>query len=407
MKYYSKSPEEWKKEDEAKGVKERIDALKRRAWIFLFVNVIIVFLAILMIRYYVSLAPEKGKVGALNIILRLKDPDAVYTLGEPITASVSIQNTSKGSVEMHLEDFQLIVTDSRGKVVYSFEKAVDFLRKLAKFEVIPVFNLVDWDLLTGLAPGEYTVRVKMKLNGTISSMMRSFRVVESYGIVVDGMEDFYFLGEIPYYTVGVLNKNQKGVRIKLESVEIKIEDSEGNRIDTKRFKINEEYDLPAKGAAKVLDFHPRIKFDRIGEYTMTITFKTDKGELRKVKMFKVISKDMLSISGVRVLIESPINVLSGENFDVKIFLYNDSEEDRYIFVEKGSFFVEGAGRIAGNTVKNLRVWLIKNGKILIFQKELSLRDPGIYTITALFETEKGNLYRELELSVGKAGGVGK
>ena len=30
MKYYSKSPEEWKKEDEAKGVRERIDALKRR-----------------------------------------------------------------------------------------------------------------------------------------------------------------------------------------------------------------------------------------------------------------------------------------------------------------------------------------------------------------------------------------
>ena len=407
MKYYSKSPEEWKKEDESKGVKERIDYLRKRAWLFLIINILIVFVAVIMVRYYVSLAPEKGRVGPLNVIIRMKDPDAIYTLGEPITASISVQNTSKRLTGFSLGEFQLVILDSDGTVKYSFSRKVDYEGELKGFEVIPIFNLTDWDLLSDLEPGKYTLKVSMKVNGVLVTMARSFSVVEHYDIVVEGMKDFYFLGEIPLYVIGVENGNLKETKIKITEASVRLEDAEGRKVEERKFTVNEEYDLPEKGATKVMEFSPRIKFDRLGEYKMTVTFHTDKGVLQAVRTFSVISKSMLSIKDVRVLIESPLYVKSGEKFAVKIFLYNDSQDNRFILVDSGSFFIEGKGKITGEKVEGLRVRLGRNEKVKVFEKSVALKETGEYKITALFKTKKGDLYKELSLKVAGVGGEGK
>ena len=412
MKYYSKSPEEWKKEDEKKLGLDKTNALRKRAWLFLFVNIILVFGVFMLVGIYLGgkgvLLPFFQKrsaiSGPINVFIKFPKSDGKFLLGEPIDAKVYAQNTEKFPKKVVIEDFSFEVQNGVGDPVYSFVYSSRVEKELSKFESVLVFDLKREKILDELPKGEYRIRVSMRLNGRDVTIVKTFHVEEEFGVVVDGFQAFYFRGEIPFFKIGIENLNFKAIDLRIKEVSMRIESSDGKRLEERKFKVVQSVNVPQKRAVEIVSISTRMKLDRIGMYKLFASVLTDRGEFDFSRAFMVIDRDQVSIENVGVIIESPINVEVNELINVSVFLYNSSMEDRFTLIKEGEMFVSGNGQIGMGNVENLRIWFTKNEKVKIFEKELSFDKPGDYKITVLFKTDLGNLYKELDVRVGGGGG---
>ncbi len=408
MKYYSKSPEEWKKEDEKKGWFEKTAALKRRAWIFLFINILLVFGVFIMVGIYTGgsglnlpfFQSRNRLPGPIQIYIKFKETGETFRLGEPLDIRVYAQNTERFSEDITIQNFSFVIENSVGEAVYVFNYPSKVVKKLEKFEVVLLFDLKKEKILNDLKKGEYTVKVSMRLNNRDVTIAKNFTVEEVYEVVVEGFQPFYFTGEIPYFKIGMKNLNLKDVKVFLKTISFNVENENGMKIETKKYKVNQEYYLPKESAIEIIQVEPKLKFDKLGLYRFTVNLLTDKGEYDFNRSFVVINKEKLSIKNLGVFIESPINVTVNEIFDVKVYLYNSDASDKYTLIKNASFVVTGNGEVSTDTLTDLRLWFTKNEKILVFEKELSFDHPGEYKILVLFKTDLGNIYKELKLYVG-------
>lgn len=411
MKYYSKSPEEWKKEDQKKNQNDRIPELRARAWKFFFLNLILVIGAFAFIGFYyklsgysVGLFLQRPSVkGDIKIFVSFNGSNGDFALGQPIEVLVYAQNTSKSEKELVIEDFSFKVMNKTGRIIYSFLYSSKIERKIGKFEKVLVFDLKREKILNNLKEGEYTATVELKLNGSSITVLKNFKVRNKLKLLIAGYQPFFFVGEIPSFNVEIFNENFKNVNIFAKEIKLEVRNSEGSVVWSRIFKLNQQYNLPAQTRYFIAEINSMLKFDKVGIYKIDASLSYEEGELIFSKTFQLIPRNKLSIDNVKVLVESPIYISVGDAAEINIYLYNESKENRFILIKEGRFFLEGPEINSLGNFNDVRVWLTGNEKIAIYSTTYAFNSPGIYKVIAFLQTDNGDLYKELTVKVGGAG----
>jgi len=93
MKYFSKNPEEWKKQEQEflKKEKEKTQRSRKRGIMLLLVNIAIVVIVFLGLKMYYSQFPSYGSSSRYQILI--KTPDA-YVSGTPLDVQVRLYNNN-------------------------------------------------------------------------------------------------------------------------------------------------------------------------------------------------------------------------------------------------------------------------------------------------------------------------
>ncbi|MCD6449655.1 MAG: hypothetical protein J7L34_04020 [Thermotogaceae bacterium] len=411
MKYYSKSPEEWRKEDQKKYQNDRISRLRARAWKFFVLNLIIVVGAFAFIGFYLKLSgypvsifsSRSGIRGDIKVFITFNSNDGTFALGQPIDVFVYAQNTSKSEKILSIKDFSFQIKDESGKVLYSFFYSSKVEKKIGKFEKVLVFDLKREKVLDGLVEGKYIVTVNLSLNDSAVTVIKKFSVVNKLQVLLAGYQPFYFVGEIPSFDIEVLSENYKKVSIFVRDVKLEISDLEGNTVWSRISKINSTYDLFAGKRTFIAEVEPMLKFDKVGIYKQTAVLNYDNGQLTFSRAFQVIPKSLLNVENVKVIVETPIYLGVGDKADITVYVYNESKEDRFVLIKDGRIFLQGPEIYSLKNFKNMRIWLSGNEKMRIFSSYHNFESPGTYKVIVLLQTDNGDLYKEVTIRVGGAG----
>jgi len=411
MKYYSKSPEEWKKEDEKKNQDDRIAQLRARAWKFFFLNLLIVIGTFIFIGFYLRMSgyPVKffsrtpGVRGDIKVFISFDGSNGSFALGQPIDVLVYAQNTSKSEKKLVIENFSFKIRDKSDNDLYSFLYSSKVERKIGKFEKVLVFELKREKVINNLKEGEYTAVVDLKLNGSEVTVLKTFKVENKLKLLLSGYQPFFFVGEIPSFNVEIFNENYKKVSVFGKNIRIELKASDDSVVWSKMLKIDQQYDLPAKARCFITEVNSMLRFDKVGLYKINAVLGYKGGELAFSKAFKVIPRNKLSIDDVEVLVESPIYTSIGNTSEINVYLYNKSKEDRFILIKEGELFLQGPEVVLLGSFKNIRVWLVGNGKLSLFDAKHTFHSQGTYKIVAFLQTDNGDLYKELTVKVGGAG----
>ena len=411
MKYYSKSPEEWKKEDEKKNQDDRIPQLRARAWKFFFLNLLLVIGAFAFVGFYFKLSGYPVRFflqrpttkGDIKIFISFNGSDGSFALGQPIEVLVYAQNTSKSEKELEIRDFSFKIKNKVGDSVYSFLYSSKVEKKIEKFEKLLIFDLKREKVIRSLKEGEYTAEVDLKLNGSEVTVLKSFRVENKVKLILAGYQPFFLVGEIPSFNIELFNENYKDVSIFGKNVKIEINSSDDSVVWSKTIKINQQFNLPSGTRYFVTEVNAMLRFDKVGLYKINAVLSYNGGELSFSKTFQVIPRSRLSVDNIKVLIESPVYISIGGTSEINVYLYNDSKEDRFIMIKEGRLFLQGPEVVSLGEIKNVRVWLTKNGKLSLINREYIFNTQGTYKIVAFLQTDNGDLYKELTVKVGGAG----
>ena len=398
MKYHSRSPEEWRKIDEEKMKTSRTSELRKRSLMFLFVNFVMVIAVILMVRIYQIVSPaSKNSVGPFRIYITV---DEEFLEGEPVEAQVKIVNTRKSEQDLEIEGFSFKIEGDEG-TEYSFEHPDPVSAKLEPLSYVLVFDLSRESKLDDLKPGLHKVVVSMKVNGIEKTVVRSFKVVERFEIDVLGYQPFLIVGESLSVDIGIFNPMGVMKKVEVDSVEVLLRSESGERLDERRFKLGRTLEIHPGDLVSLVNYSPGLVFNTPGIFQMDVSVDVGSKTLKRGFGFSVITKDQEDIRGVRVYVEVPIQVVVGKPFDLKVSLYNDTEENRY--VEVSSMFVSlGEGEIVlSEKREGFRVWIPPNSKETVYEKSgITVRNPGKYELLILFRTPQGDISKRVEVMAG-------
>ncbi|WP_296907841.1 hypothetical protein [Thermotoga sp.] len=103
MKYFSRSPEDWKRSDEEKErrERERRNRIRRRVNFIVVVNLAIVIFLFFFTKAFFTSRPE-GVAGQFQIVISSKES---YLPNEPLDISVKVYNRERRKGKLVLEDF--------------------------------------------------------------------------------------------------------------------------------------------------------------------------------------------------------------------------------------------------------------------------------------------------------------
>ncbi len=398
MKYHSRSPEEWKKIDEEKMKMSRTSELRKRSLMFLFVNFILVVAVILMVRIYQVMSPtSQGTVGPFKVFISVEDE---FLEGEKVKAQVKIVNTRKSKQSLKLEDFTFFVKDENGEVEYSFEHKGGVSTEVDPLSYVLVFDL-SREVDLSLKPGIHRIVTSMEINGVKTTAVRTFKVVEKLEMSLVGYQPFLFLGERLKLDVGITNPTSVSKKIKVKSVKIKVLSESGKKLDSKVFKIEDSFEIQPKQAVRISTYSPNLVFDTLGLFQIDVEMEYDSKVLKEKRSFKVITKDQIGLKGIRFYVEVPIQVISGHPFDLKVSLYNDTKEDRYVEVNSFLVSITGKDTVITDESNDFRVWIPPHSKEEIYSKDgIIFRYPGKYELLILLRTPKGDMSKKIEIIAG-------
>ncbi len=400
MKYHSRSPQEWKKIDEEKLKMNRTNELRRRSLIFLFMNFVLVISVIFVVKIYNIVNPAvKGAAGPLRMVVSLKD---TLVEGEILDVKVKLINTSKSKISFTIRNFKFVVEDESGNVIYDFDHPDEVSAQMGGLSSVLLFDLKRETEISDLKPGKYLVKVAASINDKNVQVVRNFEVVVELSIGLGDFQPFLFVGETLDLNVSIFNDSLKPVEVNVGEVEIVLKKEEERINDLKR-RISKSYKLDPGEGTLLLRYRPSVLFNLPGIYTLKIDVETDRGRISDDRSFAVITQDQTSVRSLRFYIESPISVPVGESFDVKISLYNDSKENRYVLAKEFIATLGNGESIFSKRIENFRIWIPPYSMVTIYEaKGISIQNPGIYKLVVLLKTPNGNISKQMEI---RAGGV--
>jgi len=119
MKYYTRSPEEWRKRDEEKERqrKAKFDA-RRRSLLFLLANLALAFSMLVIVRIYISRRPPTpGVIDGLQVVIKA---ESEVISSKPLDVKVWIYNRDPRKKEATISNFHFEITRDDNKV-YTFD----------------------------------------------------------------------------------------------------------------------------------------------------------------------------------------------------------------------------------------------------------------------------------------------
>ena len=376
MKYYSRSPEEWKKIDEEKKKFDRVPQLRRRSWIYFFVNILLVGAVMIMIGIF-----KLKSNTPFSVYIKMNDE---YTVGENVFTQIRLVNSRGNELKIVVSDVLIEVTDESGSSVHTEEIHPDLSVEIPPYDYVLLMK----DTFSISNPGEYEYTVSVDTNIGKYRFSKSFVVKYDLNLTFSGYQPYYFPGESPEYDVVVSNNTLESIDVVASPGEVYI--TRDKEYLDKRGTPGFEGVVPPKSARLIFHYQPAVNFMREGLYIIGMRAMIN-GKVRKTELpFMVISKRDISMKNVSILFDY---YRVAEGIEAKLFLVNTSNKDRFFEVKNAVLIVYSSSGEKSESVKNLRVWIPPNGKIELMSDVFDIDD--LKGMRAIVEGEKKTLTKEI------------
>ncbi|PLV58322.1 hypothetical protein [Thermotoga sp. KOL6] len=401
MKYFSRSPEEWKKIDEEKErrARERRDRIRRRANLIVALNFVIVIFLFFFTKIFFTNKPS-GVVGPFQIVIESKES---YLPNDSLDVKVKIYNRENRKEKLEIEDF-LFVIKKENNTVYEFQYPPRVERELDRFESVLVFDLLRETELGNLAGGDYTITVSMKLNGQKVFISKVVTVIEEWRLEIGDLKDFYFPYENIEMSIFLENISFKNRKIEVKTLSL-VGFENGNKIIEKDVPIEKVLEVRAMETVELYKVNfsaPRSP----GDYLLELNLETSSGIMKRSVPISIAKTYQEDLHGLTLVVEGERFLKANERYDFSVKLLNNEKKRKYIILTNVLVVITKKEPVFSYSIsEEHRIVLDGFSSRKIFETTaydlIKFDEPGTYKLVVIVESEKDRLIKEMEIVVSE------
>jgi len=384
-------PERYRKEKE-REIAQVYGTMRKRSFKFLFLNVLIVILVFVFLFFVRNVSPQTYSNITDSLQLTIELTKLEYIAPDRLGAKVYLVNTKKTDKQFTISDFYFkIYNDS--STVYEFtytntkEGTVNALSKRL------IFNLEDQVYLTNLKDGTYTVYSRCKVNGKRVEVYRTFTYSEEviYGILT---EPYYLVGEDVKPKVYIINRTSKSISSEISKIVWSFEEGERTQVLYEKFTL-----YPSN--THVVNSEFSFKIQSFKNFELGARLYLSDGSIKEVRTLIPVAKaHEIAPTNLDFSLEVEEPILINKAPNVRMYVVNKINRERYIKVDKIQFSIPGIGY--NFEINNRRLYCTAFGKTYLGKLEkLSFNNPGVYDLIITFWAGKTKIEKKLSLAVGK------
>ncbi|MCS7175112.1 hypothetical protein [Pseudothermotoga sp.] len=400
MKYLSKDPDEWRKKESEilKREQERTQKHRKRGFYFLILNLVVVFLFFFGIRnYYAQLSIEKSPTNQILIVC-----EDVHASGTPLDVQIRLYNNSDKKREVTVSEFTFQIFNNENQQFYNFKQSQPVKATFEPFTSRLLFDLKREREITQLPSGEYTIHVELNINGERTSAQKKFRSVERYQLIVENLNDFYFVGEQAQLKVSLINQTARTQDLRVDSFTVSLKHDDRtiwqNAVKTKPIwqgvKVGEIIDLVEKIS---------VPFNEEGIYTLQIDCVVNGSTSSLVMPVACIKNAEKSLKKMKIYTDAPKIHSLRSPLQFSVYILNDSKDQ--IFIEVEEIMVSLIPSSLNFKKGPVRMWLTPYSKYEIFKfypySISAITQPGSYKLLVKVTTKNDRLDFESILQVNE------
>lgn len=397
MRYFSRDPEEWKKKEQQflQREKERTKGYRKQGIYFLILNIVIVLIFFFGLRmYYGQFPSQKSEMNQL--IIQVETP---YVSGTPLDVKVRLYNNQNKSREVIISDFSLQILSSEGSV-YDFSQKDSVKTTLDAFTSRLLFDLKREAELDSLRSGEYTIMVKVKVDNQEIFAKKSFASVEKYQILVDGLLDFYLVGENMKSSIYIVNNTATVRDLQVQYAKLILKEND-QIIWQKEFSIQSKW--PEVGIGKDIRVLEQVEFpfEKEGRYVLTAQCLVN-NSLTSVSLPVVCIRDYeKDLKKIKIYSDAPKQINVREQVTFSVYLQNTTNKDLFLMLDEINVTLPPS--TLNYQKRSVRVWLDPYSQYEIF-KFLPWNTPamtrsGVYKLTTKILCGSDSKYFESSIQV--------
>lgn len=380
MKYFSRDPDDWKKQEQEflKREKENTKKYRRQGFYFLIFNLVVVLIFFFGLRlYYAQLPSEESDINQL--LLQVESP---YNSGSPLDLQVRLYNNYNKEREVILDGFTLSINKG-DKTVYSFVQKDTVSASLEPFTSRLLFDLKREVELTSLEAGEYIVHVKVNVNGQQITAQKTFLSVEKYQVDVDGLMDFYFPGEIMKLSVYLINNTAHLRDLEVKSLKVTLK--KNNEIIWQEDSFDQKmWSEVGVGKSVLVEDDLKFQFQQEGRYILSIQAEVN-GSLTSLSLPVACVREYdygSNIEKVDFYTDAPKQNPLGAKMSFSVYLQNPTAKDIFLLLDKLEVLLPPSALDFQKT--SVRIWLDPYARYEIFKflpkNSSAITQPGIYKL---------------------------
>lgn len=401
MRYYSRSPEEWKRIDEEKERKRREQlALKRKRIAYLMIFTALLVLSFTLIPRLFPTREVPGVVGPFQLILEAKDE---YRPGEALDVKVRVFNREKRKEKMEMDNFVFRVT--RGEdVVYQFDYPQKVEREFSSLEGALLFDLSREVSLVDLEGGEYKVTVSARLNGRRIALSKVVVVKEEWNLRVANFEDFYTPGEKASVSLYLENVSTRERKVFVQSVRVTLF-VRNKPMKEWTYDLSREEKLKPMEAVELLKLELPIPTEP-ADYSIGFEVNLEGQRVSLAKPLVVTKERDDTFRGLDLVIEGMRFVRRGTAYDFSVKLVNKERGRKYLHVKRLLVVLAGKEPVySHSTTDGWRVMVDAFASRELFRTtsydRIVFKEEGSYRLVVIVETERDRIVKEMGIVVSE------
>ncbi len=380
MRYFSRSPDEWKEREKKflNREKEKTRRSRRQGLYFLMLNLFVLFIFFVGVRLHYKQLPSQG-FEMNQLFIQLDDP---YVSGNQLDLKVRLYNNHNKDRTVTIKDFSIQIANDE-KIVYSFSQQQPVQASLKAFTSRLLFDLKREVEISALESGEYKVIVSARVDDSLTKAEKTFRALETYRIFVDGLLDFYLPGEKAVLSVYVRNNTASVKDMNVEKVKYKLE-KDNKVVKEREFVLNQTVEGIGVGKEiKVLDLDD-ISFFETGNFVLNIQCVVNGSiSVATLPVFCVPSTET-KLTHVKLYTDAPREIFMKDQVSFSVFVQNQSDKDLFLLADEISVRLEPSTQLL--RIQSARLWISPYGNYEIFKfypwNSSLFGQPGFYKIAA-------------------------
>lgn len=397
MRYFSRDPEEWKKKEQQflQREKERTKGYRKQGIYFLILNIVIVLIFFFGLRmYYGQFPSQRSEMNQL--IIQVETP---YVSGTPLDVKVRLYNNQNKSREVIISDFDLQILSNEGSV-YNFSQKDSVKTTLDAFASRLLFDLKRETELNSLRSGEYTIMVKAKVDNQEIFAQKSFTSVEKYQILVDGLLDFYLVGENMKSSIYIVNNTATVRDLQVQYAKLILKEND-QIVWQKEFPIQSNWSDVGIGKDIRVVEQVEFPFEKEGRYVLTAQCLVN-NSLTSVSLPVVCIRDYeKDLKKIKIYSDAPKQINVREQVTFSVYLQNTTNKDLFLIVDEINVTLPPS--TLNYQKRSVRIWLDPYSQYEIF-KFLPWNTPamtrsGVYKLTTKILCGSDSKYFESSIQV--------
>ena len=399
MKYFSKNPEEWKKQEQEflKKEKEKTQRSRKRGIMLLLINVAIVVIVFLGLKMYYSQFPSYGSSSRYQILI--KTPDA-YVSGTPLDVQVRLYNNNHQETTMKISNFSIIIFSPEGKDIYRFSQDEPIEAKFDAFSSRLLFRLLNEVELSSLVTGTYKVAVSLVADGQDIHSEKTFTVLECYDIALDGLLEFYEPGETMHIELRIVNNTASVKDLRITGFKFSVKhDDEILWQDEGVF--NSVWEKVGVGDSVHLQKDIELKLNTPGAWALDVVVTVNGVDVSKSVPVVCISEPTADLKDVEVYTDIPNQFFVGDDIEFSVYLQNASNRDIYLKIEQMTISILPTP--FSSERRRFRIWLQPFSRVEVFRfhpwNKQVISKAGSYKMNVFVKTISDEKFFETNIQV--------